>query len=531
MNSVGKIIESELHNNSEDVKFMSDNLQQSMDNTIEVINNAIKPNNINPNNINPNNIINPRLISNNINSNLSSDNLNSTLSSDNIINPRLGSDNIINPRLGSDNVINPKLGSDNVINPRLVSNNINPRLGSNNIINPRLGSYNGINSILKSDNGINSILKSDNVINPRLESDNITKPNDNIRRPTLRTAVRKGSDNQNITPLTDNIINKINTHTTQSSLMSIPDDINVTKTNNHTSPVNKPMKDEMVRNVVPRFGRQNPTVNLKNRLSREEIVSPDNEQNSDGDLTDAPFDARSGDSTNDQRKSVSTPCQERNGAYYCRSNKNVMNGNIDHSPVIDVCSYSNATIFLLQDSNIICEIDDSDHRVKGKNRYKASNNIPLIKITTFNGYLHGVGTDRKLYMLPNNYFPTTTWIWDVVDWAPINITHISSTHNSSHLWIQTTSSGALYSAPNIIVDTISHNNCNIKRVYGRDIDHYMEIDSVKYTAIVHPKGNILSNIYDGALSYYDEVIAIHPSEQKEYRGISIVNWIPYYIHA
>jgi hypothetical protein len=41
----------------------------------------------------------------------------------------------------------------------------------------------------------------------------------------------------------------------------------------------------------------------------------------------------------------------------------------------------------------------------------------------------------------------------------------------------------------------------------------------------------VDNIIDGALSYYDEVIGIRPSDIDKYRAVVIVNWKPYYIKA
>lgn len=260
--------------------------------------------------------------------------------------------------------------------------------------------------------------------------------------------------------------------------------------------------------------------------------STDYEINSSGNTEDQPFDIRSGNSTenNDEEinsiASVSTPCEEKDGVYYCRNEGNGTNDELKninyHSPVIDVCSYSNATIFLLEDGNVICEIKDQNPK-----RYRSHNNIKLTRITSFNGYIYGVGKDKLLYNLPNSCFPTINWIWKYSEWAPINIIHISPTHDSSHLWIQTDDQGYLYSNPKSLMSKISY--IGMKRVYGRDISHYIDINQSNYSAIVHPSGKLVRNIYDGALSYYDEIMAIHPSDINEYRAITIVNWRPYYI--
>jgi len=302
--------------------------------------------------------------------------------------------------------------------------------------------------------------------------------------------------------------------------------------------------------VSPMNLRERPKI----RYASNDTSSVDYEINSVGNFTDGPFDIRSGTSTDNRDgiiTSVSTPCEMKDGVYYCRNDHNINakdnylsefhNDSLNNhhgSAVIDVCSYSNATIFLLEDGNIICDVKDQDGNVLQigskcnditSKRYRTSNNIKLRRITSFNGYLYGVCYDDKLYTLPNNLFPTLVWIWNYCDWAPSNIKHISSTHNSDHIWIQTNTTGFLYSNPNLSPITVSYPYG--KRVYGRDIDHYIDIDPNNCTAKITPSGIIVNNVYDAALSYYDEVVAIHPSDRSEYRAITIVNWAPYYIRA
>lgn len=452
----------------------------------------------------------------------------------------LSTDDAIKINRQSKRHVSDDLSTNGLINAQSATLISNDMLESrDNIIKVDTRSATPISDMSRSTDGATKVntniannMSNTNMINGNMINGNIS--GSNIRRPTNRTVVRK--DSKTITPISNNKdINEIT-------------GINILKNMGETV---TSVKDAMIRNVIPRTAKLIPINNFPQRSIQLEATSPDSEQNSNGDFNDVPFDVRSGDSTEPERQrrniknrniqqhnthAISTPCQEKDGVYYCRSNKNVMKGNIDHSPVIDVCSYSNATVFLLQDTTIICEIDNSEQSTNNKgqilkNRYKTNNNVSLTRIIAFNGYLHGIGTDQKLYMLPNNYFPTTMWMWKIVEWAPINIKHISSTHDSTHLWIQTPSTGLLYNVPDNVITDVSYNNSNVRRIYGRDIDHYMEIDSVKYTATIYPEGNVLQNVCDGALSYYDEIIAIHPSETKEYRGITIVNWIPYYIRV
>ena len=340
-----------------------------------------------------------------------------------------------------------------------------------------------------------------------------------VQQPSRLVIASRRGFNDAITPLTD----VITRHASIPSTLIQTQQAQYTQYTQHTqsgrpAPIHstaearvESVNDAMVRTVIPR-ARQ---------IIRTDITSVDDEINSDGTVRDVPFDIRSGESTSDDHY-VSTPYEEKDGAYYCR--KDVLPDQPGHSPVIDVCSYSNATVFLLEDGNIICEINEPENK-----RYRVSNNIPLTRITSFTGYLYGIGSDNKLYTLPNAYFPTTNWGWELVFWAPINIKHISSTYDSTHLWIQTATHGFLYNSPQNLISKIEY--AQRKRVYGRDVAHYIDIDPIRFTALVQPGGNLIHDVYDGALSYYDEVITIHPSDRNEYRRITVVNWRPYYIRS
>lgn len=260
------------------------------------------------------------------------------------------------------------------------------------------------------------------------------------------------------------------------------------------------------------------------------ITSTDDEINSDGDREEVPFDIRSAESTRDNddyHGSVSTPCEERDGVYYCRPGKSEIIEDINEkSAVIDVCSYSDATVFLLENGNIIYEIA----RINGpKTRVRANNNVHLKRISGYDGYLYGVGVDGKLYTLPNSCLTISNWVWSFVEWAPLNITHISSTHDTSHIWIQTDNYGHLFRNAGVLLSKITIKGK--RRIYGKDIDNYVELDDEAHTAVVYPAMTTLDNVVDAALSYYNEITTISTTEAHEYRSIAIVNWKPYYIRV
>ena len=271
--------------------------------------------------------------------------------------------------------------------------------------------------------------------------------------------------------------------------------------------------------------------------------STDNEINSVGCTSDGPFDLRSQCSTarstssiklGQCRATVSTPCEERNGIYYCRKSSNINEASrvneleneinvAERSTVVDVCSYSSATIYLLDNGNIICENENG--------RWRATNNIKLQRIVSYDGYIYGVSETRSLYKLSNNDFGKNIWLWTVVDWAPYNIMYICTTLDSKSLWIQAreneekSTRGWLYTATGVVF----HDAIGIKRIYGRDTDHYLDINLNNYTAVLYPGATNINDIYDAALSYYNDVMSISSSEKQSYRAITIVDWKPYYI--
>lgn len=281
-----------------------------------------------------------------------------------------------------------------------------------------------------------------------------------------------------------------------------------------------------------------PSVPVAKRQMRRAIVelpsSTDNEINSEGRTFNGPFDMRSqpSSSTSDisssprysYHDSVSTPCEEREGIYYCRNNNNDEMGQeisaIEHSAVIDVCSYSSATIFLLANNTVICA---NEH-----GRWRATNNIKILRIVTYNGYIYGLADSKCLYKLPGDCFTKSEWTWNVVDWAPYNILHICTTLDSKGLWIQcheNEEKGFLHSAAGVSF----HDTKGIKRIYGRDVDHYLDINTSDHTGLLYPGAIKVSNVFDAALTYYNDVMAIAPNERQQYRSIVIVDWKPYYI--
>ena len=314
---------------------------------------------------------------------------------------------------------------------------------------------------------------------------------------------------------------------------------------------NNTMENNNIENIDKRLPSKMIIINNK---YRNEVSSSDDEINSNCDRLDMPFDVRSQNSDNNNSDNnnnninendtngtnVSIPYNEKNGIYYCRNNKIDIISNTESSKVIDICTYSTNTVFLLENTDITIENSNNDksENDKSKNdkgseknvikRYKKKNNVKLCKITTFYGYLYGLGENGYLYILQNISFESTDWLWQKIEWSVNNIIHISATYNGEYLWTQTSDNiGYLYDKPNNVMEKLE--NVYDKRVYGRDEKNYVEINEIKHTAIIRPSNYKIDNIYDAALSYYNELVTINIDEKEKYKKVVIINWKLYYL--
>jgi hypothetical protein len=248
-------------------------------------------------------------------------------------------------------------------------------------------------------------------------------------------------------------------------------------------------------------------------------TSRDSERNSEGSTDVIQFDVMS-NSTNDNiddNSSVSTPCHEEDDKIVCRREYIDINSS---SPVIDVCSFSNINVFVLEDGNCICEDD------KGA-RYRVSNNIKINNLTIFGGYLHALDKNGNIYYLPNS--KNKVWNWTNVKFTSVkNIKVMTTTLDNKFIWVQDDNKGYLYETPNKLVETVDI-IYPTRRTYGKDEKHYIEIDSYTKTAVVHPSKEKLKNVYDAILTYHNNVITISVKDSAVFSRVILVDWKPYYI--
>jgi hypothetical protein len=106
--------------------------------------------------------------------------------------------------------------------------------------------------------------------------------------------------------------------------------------------------------------------------------------------------------------------------------------------IIDVCSFSNFTLFLLENGNIIKETNSQHEKTEIKN------NIIFMRIFPFNGYLHAIDRNGYLYSLSNNYLNSIEWKWEKCIWFKDRIKYASTTLDTRYLLLQTYNKGFLF---------------------------------------------------------------------------------------
>jgi len=202
---------------------------------------------------------------------------------------------------------------------------------------------------------------------------------------------------------------------------------------------------------------------------------------------------------------------------------------VENSKLIkDICSYSNETIYLLENYNIIRNIVIDSARTC---KYNIQNNINLKRIVTFDGYLHGLSIDGILYYLPTEELDLTknlkkNWEWIECKWSPKDIMFISYTYDSNNIWVQTNN----YAYLNTLGKIIKYNfPININRIYGKDIYNYIDLNRNTNQAIIYPSKENVYNVYYCLLSYHNKLYTINMCDKNKYKFISIVNWTPYFI--
>lgn len=183
--------------------------------------------------------------------------------------------------------------------------------------------------------------------------------------------------------------------------------------------------------------------------------------------------------------------------------------------VQDCCTYSAELIYLLQDSSITC-YNKISYRYITNNRY-------LKSIVSYNGYLYGIDKNGTLYVLSNDYYEMTYWVWKKVKGAPHNIKHINTTLNCQYLLLQA-DENYLYN------ENFEYKKIKIKgkRIYGKNDQCYLDIEN--NTCHVHVDGDKIKSfkhILNGVMNHDNDIFLINIYD-NEHKYVKIIDYKPFY---
>jgi len=186
----------------------------------------------------------------------------------------------------------------------------------------------------------------------------------------------------------------------------------------------------------------------------------------------------------------------------------------------DVVGYCGSTIFLLNSGMIIKESTNST--------VKITSNKAVESIVVFDDNLYGVYYG-VMYMLDYSTYETNSWTWKATTWAIDIVESVSTTLDGKHIIIK---SGNIYVYDRSlkIVKTINMAHGPMVRIYGNDLDHYIDWDKVDYTATVYQcdQSYTLRDVSGAIITHDAEVIAVD-SGSEDYDSIRYVNGEVYYV--
>ncbi len=207
--------------------------------------------------------------------------------------------------------------------------------------------------------------------------------------------------------------------------------------------------------------------------------------------------------------------------------------------VVDIVSHYYRTYFLYQDGRI---------GVEGKkisvNLTSTTGDERLISLFSFGGRLGGLSNRNRIYFLESNaeqsaafyFFPLQPSHFNVGSEIVRNndkVLRVSTTSNSKNLVLQYERYLSVYDIYGAEVFRESGYKPSLKRVYGKSLQIYADLDTQSYLLKSSMDTQILSGIYDVAISPDGDIIPLTRSRALEmkYTGIRYINWKPYYLKS
>lgn len=192
--------------------------------------------------------------------------------------------------------------------------------------------------------------------------------------------------------------------------------------------------------------------------------------------------------------------------------------------VLDVTGFLRMTLVLLDDGTIMRDTRTSMSTVR--------NSVRLDRIFVAGGVLYGV-SDSRLYWMTTRRPSRRFWEWERLQWAPDDITNVSSTLDGKWMWLQSTRGlvggtvGFLYrarigSSPRL-TRRINMSEFDF-RVYGLNERQYLVIDPRQAVGVSHVDGRTqqIPRMADGAMLSSGRVIRITPAQKNRVWAVRVV---------
>lgn len=272
-------------------------------------------------------------------------------------------------------------------------------------------------------------------------------------------------------------------------------------------PISKPISNSISKPIIKLVSKQLFKNSIPPKYSNN---SEDDEINSCGD-DDYPINflinSGSSDSFDQENNDIEivTPCNIHNGIMYCNNTL---------QKVVDVTTYSNYILYLINDGSIICKNTETGEK---KN---IQSDLIVEKIVSFGGYIYSLFDGTLYYSTSLNNLK-----WKKSSILINDINHISVTLDETHLWVQNYEQGWLYFTNfNLILEE------QIKgvRIYGNSIYDYIEI--CNGIGKVYIGGEIVEekkNVYSAVMDNNGKVLWLKYDD--EYLGVVLVGWNPCYL--
>lgn len=183
--------------------------------------------------------------------------------------------------------------------------------------------------------------------------------------------------------------------------------------------------------------------------------------------------------------------------------------------ISDITEYSDMALTLLQSGDIIISRKGS----KGKS---ATSNVHLKCIEGFNEHVFGVDEEGNVLSLDVTTIKSRRLVWNPVTWnPPIGATHLTKTLNDEYFVVQNDKKGVIYDTNMKLYS--SYDVKNTIRVYGSDLQHYVEFDTENKEGYSMPDNKTYENVGYASMRF-DGSVSIIPADSKQFYKCKLIDW-------